>query len=120
MIHFIVPVGRRHYRYHLMDEIASRTGYIWNDRFDSAYLYIEGVKEKIRENDLEGDTLLTRAIEAYIYRIHVRQCSNSREEAEILSFGQAAKKNWTGSDSIPLICTGIGEEQPGAYETDGT
>ena len=80
-----------------MDEIASRTGYIWNDRFDSAYLYIEGVKEKIRENDLEGDTLLTRAIEAYIGTGYMfASVRTAGRRPRYLYFGQAAMQREGG------------------------
>lgn len=60
------------------------TGYIWNDRFDSAYIYIDGVKEKLKMHDLSGDSSLALAIRGYLDRIRQRKCSNSMEEAEVL------------------------------------
>ena len=75
---------REAFRHHQLEEIASMTGYIWNDRFDSAYIYIEGVKEKLKTHDLAGDSSLALAIRGYLDRIRQRQCSNSMEEAEIL------------------------------------
>lgn len=75
---------REAFRHHQLEEIASMTGYIWNDRFDSAYIYIDGVKEKLKMHDLSGDSSLALAIRGYLDRIRQRKCSNSMEEAEVL------------------------------------
>jgi hypothetical protein len=75
---------REAFRHHQMEEIAAMTGYIWNDQFDSAYLYIDSVKERLNVYDLRGDSSLAVAISGYLDRITQRQCSNRMEEAEIL------------------------------------
>jgi hypothetical protein len=72
------------FRYHQMEEISQKTGYIWNDQFDSARIYLDTVTERIRLYGLSEDPALLSAILGYREKILKKQCTNGLEEAEIL------------------------------------
>ncbi len=72
------------YRYHLAEELSLKTGYIWADQFDSARIFLEGVKERVETMGLSDDTVLAGAMENYRKKILLKKCLNRSEEADIL------------------------------------
>jgi hypothetical protein len=71
-------------RYHFLDEISLHTGYIWNNRFDSAYAWAAEVTREAEISGLANDSILTAAVNGYISKIGKRRCSNNHEAAELL------------------------------------
>jgi hypothetical protein len=71
-------------RYHFLDEISLHTGYIWNNRFDSAYAWVAGIRQEAEIAGLEDDSILTTAFRGYLTKIENRKCSNNHEAAELL------------------------------------
>jgi hypothetical protein len=71
-------------RSHFLDEISLHTGYIWNNRFDSAYAWAAGLKREAEVAGLGNDSILAAGLNSYIAKIVKRRCSNNHEAAELL------------------------------------
>ena len=78
------------FRHFQLEEIETASRYIWNDQFDSAYSYIEGVGKKLAKYDLSADSALLSAIDRYKEKIAERKCANGRGEAEVWLLRAAA------------------------------
>lgn len=70
-------------KHHLLNDISLSTGMIWNNKFDSARLFISGVNNVMDVYNLRSDPELQAAIVLYRKKIDNQLCYNCRQEIEL-------------------------------------
>lgn len=71
-------------RHALLDDLADHGGYIWQDKFDSADIYLAAFRQKLAGYGLSEDSTLLLAVREYEEKTVWKKCANALEESEIL------------------------------------